>query len=55
MYFGMKSHIGADAESGLVNTERGTSGNVHDVTEGNCLLHGQEVVAFGDAGYQGTE
>ncbi len=53
MYFGMKAHIGADAESGLVHTVRGTSGNVHDVTEGNSLLHGQEVVAFGDAGYQG--
>jgi IS5 family transposase len=55
MYFGMKAHIGADAESGLVHTVRGTSGNVHDVTESNSLLHGQEVVAFGDAGYQGIE
>ena len=53
MYFGMKAHIRADAQSGLVHTVRGTSGNVHDVTEGNSLLHGQEVVAFGDAGYQG--
>lgn len=53
MYFGMKAHIGADAESGLVHTVRGTLGNVHDVTEGNSLLHGQEVVAFGDAGYHG--
>ena len=55
MYFGMKAHIGADADSGLVHTVRGTSGNVHDVTEGNNLLHGQEMVAFGDAGYQGIE
>ena len=53
MYFGMKAHIGADAESGLVHTVRGTSGNVSDVTEGNSLLHGEETVAFGDAGYQG--
>ncbi len=51
----MKAHIGADAESGLVHTVRGTSGNVNDVTEGNSLLHGQETDAFGDAGYQGTE
>ena len=28
MYFGMKGHIGADAESGLVHMVRGTSGNV---------------------------
>lgn len=55
MYFGMKAHIGADAESGLVHTVRGTSGNVHDVTQGNCLLHGQETHAFGDAGYQGIQ
>jgi transposase, IS5 family len=27
MYFGMKAHIGADADSGLVHTVRGTSGN----------------------------
>ena len=53
MYFGMKAHIGADAESGLVHTLRGTSGNVHDVTEGNSLLHGEETLAYGDAGYQG--
>ena len=55
MYFGMKAHIGADAQSGLVHTVRGTSGNVSDVAEGNSLLHGQEVVAFGDAGYQGIQ
>ena len=55
MYFGMKAHIGADADSGLVHTVRGTSGNVHDVTAGNSLLHGKEQVAFGDAGYQGID
>ena len=55
MYFGMKAHIGADADSGLVHTVRGTSGNVNDVTEGNSLLHGQETVVFADAGYQGIE
>jgi IS5 family transposase len=54
-YFGMKAHIGADAESGLVHTVRGTSGHVSDIAEGNTLLHGQETVAFGDAGYQGIE
>ena len=54
-YFGMKAHIGADAESGLVHTVRGTSGNVSDVAEGNSFLHGQETVAFGDAGYQGIQ
>ena len=53
-YFGMKAHIGVDADSGLVHTVRGTSGNVGDVIEANSLLHGQETDAFGDAGYQGV-
>ncbi|HDR9512308.1 TPA: IS5 family transposase, partial [Burkholderia cepacia] len=53
-YFGMKAHIGVDAESGLVHTVRGTSGNVNDVLEANSLLHGEETDAFGDAGYQGV-
>jgi IS5 family transposase len=53
-YFGMKAHIGIDADSGLVHTVRGTSGNVSDVVEANSLLHGEEVDAFGDAGYQGV-
>ena len=54
-YFGMKAHIGADAESGLVHPVRGTSGHVSDIAEGNTLLNGDESVAFGDAGYQGIE
>ena len=53
-YFGMKAHIGVDADSGLVHTVRGTSGNVGDVIEANSLLHGQETDAFGDVGYQGV-
>ena len=54
-YFGMKAHIGVDADSGLVHTVRGTAGNVSDVVEANSLLHGQETDAFGDAGYQGVD
>ena len=53
-FFGMKAHIGVDAHSGLVHTVRGTAGNVNDVVQANSLLHGQESVAFGDAGYQGA-
>lgn len=34
-YFGMKAHIGVDADSGLVHTVRGTSGNVSDVLQAN--------------------
>ncbi|HMN22735.1 MAG TPA: IS5 family transposase [Ottowia sp.] len=54
-YFGMKAHIGVDADSGLVHTVRGTAGSVNDVVEANTLLHGQETEAWGDAGYQGAD
>ena len=53
-YFGMKAHIGVDADSGLVHTVRGTSGNEADIAEGNSLLYGKETDAYGDAGYQGV-
>jgi IS5 family transposase len=53
-YFGMKAHIGADAESGLVHTVIGTAANVSDVTQGHALLHGHEQEVFADAGYQGA-
>ena len=53
-YFGMKAHIGVDAESGLVHTVRGSSGNDHDVIHANSLLHGEETEVFADAGYQGA-
>ena len=55
LHFGMKAHIGVDADSGLVHTVRGTAGHVADVTEGNALLHGKETVVFADAGYQGAD
>jgi IS5 family transposase len=54
-YFGMKAHIGVDADSGLVHTVIGTSANVGDVTQAGGLLHGEEEVAFGDAGYRGVQ
>lgn len=54
-YFGMKAHIGVDAHSGLVHTVIGTAGNVSDISQAQALLHGDEQVGFGDAGYQGIE
>ena len=54
-HFGMKAHIGVDAESGLVHTVIGTAANVNDVTQAQGLLHGEEADVFGDAGYQGVE
>lgn len=54
-HFGMKAHIGVDADSGLVHTVIGTAANVNDVTQAQALLHGDEKEGFGDAGYQGAE
>ena len=53
-HFGMKAHIGVDADSGLVHTVIGTAANVNDVTQGHGLLHGEETMVFADAGYQGS-
>lgn len=53
-HFGMKAHIGVDADSGLVHTVLGTAANVNDVTQGHGLLHGKEADVFADAGYQGA-
>ncbi|MBN3751256.1 IS5 family transposase [Burkholderia sp. Se-20373] len=54
-HFGMKAHIGVDAESGLVHSVVGTSANVADVSQAHALLHGHEEEAFGDAGYIGVD
>jgi IS5 family transposase len=54
-HFGMKAHIGVDAHTGLVHSLIGTSGHVSDISQAQDLLHGDETMAFGDAGYQGVE
>ena len=54
-HFGMKLHIGTDAESGLVHSFTTTSANVHDVTEAHNLLHGEERQVWGYAGYTGVQ
>ena len=50
-YHGMKAHIGADADSGLVHSVVTTAANAHDVTQAHALLHGEETDAFGDSGF----
>ena len=54
-HFGMKLHIGVDADSGLVHSMSATAANVADVTEAHRLLHGEEREAYGDAGSGGVE
>src|SRR5450432_187563 len=54
-HFGMKAHIGVDADSGLVHTVTTTPANEADVEVVDELLHGKEEVVYGDAGYTGAD
>ncbi len=53
-HFGMKAHIGADAESGLVHSLHTTPAHASDVAHTAELLHGEETQVFADAGYTGA-
>jgi len=50
----MKIHIGVDKDSGLIHSVETTSATVHDITQAENLLHGEEKMMYGDAGYQGV-
>jgi transposase, IS5 family len=54
-HFGMKAHIGADADSGLVHSLHATAANESDVAHTHELLHGEEVRVHADAGYAGVD
>jgi IS5 family transposase len=54
-HFGMKAHIGVDAESALVHTVTTTAANAHDITQAHALLHGEEELVSADSGYRGVE
>ena len=53
-HFGMKAHIGVDAESGLVHSVHATPANESDVAQAHELLHGRETRVHADAGYAGV-
>lgn len=50
-YFGMKAHIGVDAQSGLVHTVETTTASVHDAKMTDDLIRDDDRVVFGDKGY----
>ena len=50
-YFGMKAHIGVDAESGLVHTAGVTTGSVHDAKVMDNLIREDDTAVYGDKGY----
>ena len=53
-YFGMKVHAGVDAATGYVHSLRGTSANMHDVSETSKLIRKDDHVVYGDSGYLGA-
>jgi transposase, IS5 family len=53
-HFGMKAHIGVDADSGLVHTVTTTPANQADVEQVADLLHGKEEQVWADSGYRGA-
>ena len=52
-HFGMKAHVGVDAETKLVHSVAATAANVADCTMLAQLLHGNETAVWGDQAYQG--
>jgi IS5 family transposase len=52
-YFGMKAHVGVDAETKLIHSVAATAANVADSRMLAELLHGEETEVWGDQAYQG--
>jgi IS5 family transposase len=50
-YFGMKAHVGVDADSGIVHSLETTTAKVHDSQVWDELLHGAETSVWADKGY----
>ena len=50
-YFGMKVHVGADVDSGLVHTVSVTPANTSDISQMPDLLREDDRAVFGDKGY----
>ena len=50
-YYGFKGHIGQDEGSNIIRKKRFTSAHVHDSTERDNLLCGDERSVFGDKAY----
>ncbi len=54
-YFGMKTHIGTDMESGLIHSCAVSTAKVADVEMMGDLLHWNEAAVLGDKGYVSKE
>jgi IS5 family transposase len=54
-FFGMRSHIGVGAASGLVRSVLSTAANVHELNTAADRIHGDERVIYGYSGHIGIE
>jgi IS5 family transposase len=54
-YFGMKAHVGVDAESGVTHSLETSTARVHDSRIWDELLHGEETSVWADKGYVSAE
>ena len=50
-YFGMKAHIGVDADSGVTHSLETSTAKLHDSQVWDELLHGEETSVWADKGY----
>ena len=50
-FFGMKAHVGVDAQSGIVHSLETTTAKTHDSQVWDDLLHGKETSVWADKGY----
>jgi len=50
-YFGMKAHVGVDADSGIVHSLDTSTAKLHDSQVWDDLLHGDEKSVWADKGY----
>lgn len=53
-YFGMKAHVGADADSGITHSLETSTAKLHDSQVWDELLHGDEDTVWADKGYVNT-
>jgi transposase, IS5 family len=54
-YFGMKAHIGVDADSGVTHSLETSTARLHDSRVWDALLHGEETSVWADKGYVSAE
>jgi transposase, IS5 family len=54
-FFGMKAHVGVDADSGMVHSLETSTAKVHDSQVWDPLLHGEEASVWADKGYVSAE